>query len=119
MLSSFWDIGIGWQEWLTHVDTCFEVMGFDLRNELRPAGPFSGIDVGMLGGKHRPVRCAGNVWPQWRGNESATDWCSCPVVALTRPLSVADVSVFRPGPGLQPKLQPQSWRRTLGAWVPT
>ena len=43
MLSSFWDIGIGWQEWLTHVDTCFEVMGFDLRNELRPAGPFSGM----------------------------------------------------------------------------
>jgi hypothetical protein len=119
MLSSFWDIGIGWQEWLTHVDTCFEVMGFDLRNELRPAGPFSGIDVGMLGGKHRPVRCAGNVWPKWGGNESATDWCSCPVVALTRPLSVADVSVFRPGPELQPKLQPQSWRRTLGAWVPT
>lgn len=65
------------------VDTCFEVMGFDLRNELRPAGPFSGIDVGMLGGKHRPLRCAGGVWPKWGGNESATDWPRAATKAAT------------------------------------
>lgn len=38
------------------------VMGFDLRNELRPAG---------------------NVWPQWGGNESATDWPRAATKAAT------------------------------------
>eukprot|EP00435_Cladocopium_sp_Y103_P065644 s890_g27.t1 len=61
------------------------------------------------------TRC--NVWPKWGGNESATDWCSRPVAALTRRLSIADVSMFF---NVQAQSRNQSCKQNLGEerWVP-